>query len=161
MLQNTSRIKIPFYSITLNMQPTNELEHCWHVHFRSCTCRSTNAHTHTVSASCKTFKYHLWCLQFRIGARCWAERNRDCSLQTCKPPQFALSRNTQALVLTHTKHTLQETMAKLWEDSLFEKQEVVTSCIQLEYTSVILTQPAISDCLKTLKWNREKEFPHK
>ena len=64
------------------------------------------------------------------------------------------------LALAHTRNTLQETMAKLWEDSLFKKQEVVTSCIKPEYTSVILTlkihwQSAISHYFKTLKQNWE------
>ncbi len=55
-------------------------------------------------------------------------------------------------------------MAKLWEDSLFKKQEVVTSCIKPEYTSVILTlkihsQPAILKLLESSKAELKKSFP--
>lgn len=131
------------------------------IHLHGCTFiqkKHTRTHMHTHSCKLQNV-YQPRRLQLEKGAPPWVERNCDCSLQTCKPPQLALSHNTQMLVLTHTKHTLQEIMAKLWEDSLFEKQEVVTSCIKPEYTSVIQLkihwQPPIYDYLKSLKQNWE------
>lgn len=79
-----------------------------------------------------------WCMLLltlgRVKGHGEAVKSCDCTLQTA--PFRVNPQHTTTWA--DTRSTLQEILGKLWEDSLFKKQEVVNSCVKPERTSLIV-----------------------
>lgn len=68
----------------------------------------------------------------------------------CKWPPFCVNPQ-HTTTWADTRSTLQEILGKLWEDSLFKKQEVVNSCVKPERTSLIVNlRKTLTRCNQSL-----------
>lgn len=116
-------------------------------------CTYLHNHTHTQKKNFFVHSCHKLDGVFSAhkGVLHWLEKNCDCSpsTSTWRQPHFVVTHNTHKRLHSHTRSTFRKLWPNCEKIHCSKKQEVVTSCIKLENTSVILTlkihfKPAIS-----------------